>query len=74
MSRARGMPTASGNSQLTAIPPCVPSWVKGALKVADGEANRRSQARARHSPAPTAGPLMAATTGTGICCGASQAR
>ena len=74
ISRARGIPTASGSSQLTAIPPCVPSCVNGALNVADGDAYRRSQASARHSPAPTAGPLTAATTGTGICCGASQAR
>ena len=69
-----GIPTASGSSQLTAIPPCVPSWVNGALNIADGEAYLRSQASARQSPAPMQGPFTAATTGTGICCGASQAR
>ena len=46
--------------KVAAMPGCMPRRTNGALNVALAAAYRRSQARARHRPAPTAGPLTAA--------------
>ena len=59
-----GSPTASGRKCVVAIPGCSPSEVNGTDSRAPSAAYRRSQASASDSPAPTAGPLIAASTGT----------
>ncbi len=63
-SLARTAPTTSGSNRVAAIPGCMPRRVKGAQKVASTEAKRRSQASARHNPAPTVAPFTAAIVGT----------
>ena len=46
------------------MPACMPSLTNGTPSLAPAAAYRRSQARARHSPAPIAAPLIAAMVGT----------
>ena len=46
------------------MPACMPSRTNGTDIRAEAAAYRRSQASAMHSPAPTAGPLIAAMVGT----------
>ena len=56
------------------MPGCMPSFTNGTPSLAPAAAYRRSQARARHSPAPIAGPLIAAIVGTSSRRIDSQAR
>ena len=56
------------------MPGFIPSLTKGAPSLAPAAAYRMSQARARHSPAPMAGPLTAAMVGTSSFRMDSQAR
>ena len=73
-SRAWASPTTSGSRYVAAIPGCIPRRTNGAPSRADAAAYRMSQARARHRPAPIAGPLTAATVGTSSRRIDSQAR
>ena len=56
------------------MPACMPSFTNGTPSLAPAAAYRRSQASARHSPAPIAGPLTAAMVGTSSRRIESQAR
>src|SRR4051812_7750506 len=73
-SRACASPTTRGSRYVAAIPACMPSLTNGAPSVADAAAYRRSHARARHNPAPMAGPFTAAIVGTSSRLTDSQAR
>ena len=56
------------------MPACMPSFTNGTPSLAPRAAYRRSQASARHSPAPMAAPLTAAIVGTSRRRIESQAR
>ena len=56
------------------MPACIPSLTNGTPSLAPAAAYRRSQASARHSPAPMAAPLTAAMVGTSRARTESQAR
>ena len=56
------------------MPACIPSFTNGTPILAPEAAYRMSQASARQSPAPIAGPLMAAIVGTSSFRIESQAR
>ena len=56
------------------MPACMPSLTNGTPSFAPEAAYRRSQASARQSPAPIAGPLTAAMVGTSSRRIDSQAR
>ena len=65
-SAARAKPTRDGTNSDEPPSGTSPMLTKASEKYADSAATTRSQASARESPIPAAGPLTAAMTGLGI--------
>ena len=71
-SRAFAAPTNWVRNQLPPKSPENPTLAKAVVKIARGEATRRSQANAIDNPAPAAAPSIAATVTFGKVCNAPE--